>query len=174
MSDLIIKEEKTEFPLAPDGLQDAVLVDVVDLGILSTKFGDKHKLSLVFELEEQDSEGKHYVLIKRYTRSLNEKSNLRKDLERWRGSKFTKDELENGVNMEAEFIGLNATLFISHHFSQDHDKTFANIETILPRKKANKMIYYDQTPSGEYTRVKDREGYKKPAEFAESVNGRGV
>lgn len=168
MSNLIIKEEKTEFPLAPDGLQDAVLVDVVDLGILSTKFGDKHKLSLVFELEEQDSEGKHFVVTKWYTWSLNEKSNLRKDLERWR-SKFTKEELENGVDLEA-FLGLNATLFIVHHESQEHDKTFANIETILPRKKNNKVVYYELKPSGDYTRVIERENYKEPEQYAETVN----
>lgn len=166
---LIIKEEKIEYPLAPDGLLDAVLVDVVDLGELDTPWGAKHKLSLVFELEDTDSEGKHYIVTKRYTWSLNEKSNLRKDLERWRGSKFTKDELESGIDMEA-FIGLNATLFISHNESEEHGKTFANIETILPRKKNNKVVFYDLKPSGDYTRVVERENYKEPKEYAEMVN----
>lgn len=164
---LIIKEEKTEYPLAPDGLQDAVLVDVVDLGELDTPWGPKRKLSLVFELEDTNSEGKHYIVIKRYTLSLNEKSNLRKDLERWRGSKFSKDELENGVNME-EFIGLNATLFIAHN--ETDDKTYANIETIIPRKKGNKVVFFEQKPSGQYTRVVEREGYKQPEEYAEMIN----
>lgn len=167
---IIIKEEKTEYPLAPDGLQDAVLVDVVDLGELDTPWGPKHKLSLVFELEEATPEGKHYIVVKRYTWSLNEKSNLRKDLERWRSAKFTKKELENGVDMEA-FIGLNATLFVSHNESEEHGKTFANIETILPRKKGNKVVFYDLKPSGEYTRVINREQYKEPEEYAEMVNG---
>ena len=166
---LIIKEETTEYPLAPDGLQDAVLVDVVDLGELDTPWGPKHKLSLVFELEDTDSVGKHFIVTKRYTWSLNEKSNLRKDLERWRGSKFTKDELENGINMET-YIELNATLFISHNESEEHSKTFANIETILPRKKNNKVVFYDLKPSGDYTRVVERENYKEPEEYAEMVS----
>lgn len=169
MSSLIIKEEKTEFPLAPDGLQDAVLVDVVDLGELDTPWGAKHKLSLVWELEDTGEEGKHFIVTKRYTWSLNEKSNLRKDLERWRGSKFTKEELENGIDMET-YIGLNATLFISHNESEEHGKTFANIETILPRKKNNKVVFYDLKPSGDYTRVVERENYKEPEEYAEMVN----
>ncbi|MEO9887054.1 MAG: hypothetical protein ABJR05_14550 [Balneola sp.] len=166
---LIIKEEKPDYPLAPDGLQDAVLVDVVDLGELDTPWGPKHKLSLVFELEDTDPEGKHYVVTKRYTWSLNEKSNLRKDLERWRCSKFTTEDLEQGIDMEA-IIGLNATLFISHNESEEHGKTFANIETILPRKKNNKVVFYDLKPSGDYTRVVERENYKEPEEYAEMVN----
>ena len=167
---LIIKEEKIEYPLAPDGLLDALLVDVVDLGELDTPWGPKHKLSLVSELEDTDSEGKHFIVTKRYTWSLNEKSNLRKDLERWRGSKFSGDELESGVDMEA-FIGLNATLFISHNESEEHGKTFANIETILPRKKNNKVVFYDLKASGDYTRVVERENYKEPEEYAAEMNG---
>lgn len=165
---IIIKEDKNKYPLAPDGLQEAVLVDVVDLGELDTPWGAKHKLSLVFELETTDEEGQHYIVVKRYTWSLNEKSNLRKDLERWRSSKFSKDELENGVNME-EFIGLNATLFIAHTETSD-DKTYANIETIIPRKKGNKVIFFEQKPSGQYTRVVEREGYKQPEVYAEMMN----
>lgn len=165
---LIIKEEKPDYPLAPEGLQDAVLVDVVDLGELDTPWGAKHKLSLVWELEDTDEENQHYIVVKRYTWSLNEKSNLRKDLERWRGSKFSKDELESGVDMEA-FLGLNATLFIAHN--ETDEKTYANIETILPRKKGDKVVFYDLKPSGNYTRVIQRDNYKEPEEYAEAVNG---
>lgn len=169
MSSLIIKEEKPDYPLAPDGLQDAVLVDVVDLGELDTPWGRKSKISLVFELEDTDHEGKHFIVTKRYTKSMNIKSNLRSDLERWRGSKFSKDELTEGINMEA-MIGLNATLFISHNESEEHGKTFANIETILPRKKNNKVVFYDLKPSGDYTRVVERDNYKEPEEYAEMMN----
>ncbi len=65
-------------------------MDVVDLGELNTPFGRKHKLSIVWELKEKDEQGSHYIVGKRYTWSLNEKSNLRKDLERWRGAKFAR------------------------------------------------------------------------------------
>lgn len=165
---LIIKEEKPDYPLAPDGLQNAVLVDVVDLGELDTPWGRKRKLSFVFELEDTDEEGNHYIVVKRYTWSLNEKSNLRKDLQRWRGSVFSKEELSEGVDMEA-MIGLNATLFIAHN--ETDEKTYANIETILPRKKGNKVQYFDLKPSGQYTRVIERKNYKEPEEFSKSTNG---
>jgi hypothetical protein len=90
---LIIQEDPNKFPLPPEGLHKAVCVDAVDLGELDTRFGSKHKLSLIFELEEVDQEGKRFIVGKRYTWSLNEKSNLRKDLERWLGRKFKSEEL---------------------------------------------------------------------------------
>ena len=42
---LIVKEEPQDFPLCPEGLFAAVLVDAVDLGEQESKFGTKHKLS---------------------------------------------------------------------------------------------------------------------------------
>jgi hypothetical protein len=54
----------------------------------------------------QDSEDKHFVLVQRYTRSLNEKSNLRKDLERWRGSKFTKQGWQLHLSHQHNFCAL--------------------------------------------------------------------
>lgn len=83
---LIIKEDPSEYPLCPDGLHAAVLVDAVDLGTQESPWGAKHKLSLVFETQTLDEEGKPFILVKRYTWSLHEKSSLRKDLERFRGA----------------------------------------------------------------------------------------
>ena len=172
MSDLIIREDPSLYPVPEEGLHTAVLVDAVNLGQLETPWGAKHKVSLIFELQTVDEDGKHYVIGKRFTRSLNDKATLRKFLEKFRGSKYTPSELTEGVDLE-NLIGMSATLFIVHN--ETEERTYANIESILPYKNSKGVIsYYDLLPSGEYTRVKDREGYKEPAEFAESVNGRGV
>ena len=168
MSDLIIKEDPSQYPTPEEGLHNAVLVDAVNLGNLETPWGPKEKVSLIFELETIDEEGRRFISGKRFTKSLNEKSSLRKFLEKWRGSKYTPDELQQGVDLEA-LIGINSTLFIVHN--ETDERTYANIESILPYKNKNGEVVL---PSGEYTRVKDREGYKEPAEYAESVNGRGV
>ena len=172
MSDLIIKEDPSLYPVPEEGLHAAVLVDAVDLGQLETPWGAKHKVSLIFELQTVDDDGKHYVIGKRFTRSLNDKATLRKFLEKWRGSKYTPSELTQGVDLE-NMIGMNATLFIVHNDTEE--RTYANIESILPYKNKNgEVVLYDLLYSGDYIRVKDREGYKEPAEYAESVNGRGV
>ena len=164
MSDLIIKEDPSQYPTPEEGLHNAVLVDAVNLGTLESPWGPKEKVSLIFELETQDEEGRRFIVGKRFTRSLNEKSSLRKFLEKWRGSKYTPDELQQGVNLE-NLLDLNATLFIVHN--ETEERTYANIESVLPYKNKNGEVVL---PSGEYTRVKDRAGYKSPDEYAETVN----
>jgi hypothetical protein len=162
---LIVKDDPAQYPLAPDGLHLGVLVDAVDIGEVETAFGIKHKLSLIFELEATDENGKHFIVGKRYNWSLNEKSTLRKDLERWLGRKYTSQELKSGIDLE-ELLGRNANIFISH--KEVEDKTFANIETILPPDKvAGKVNWYGVKSSGTYTRVTQREGYLEPQQFAE-------
>jgi len=166
---LIIKEDPSQYPLPPEGLHVAVCVDVVDLGELETPFGRKHKLSVIWELAETDDDGAHYIVGKRYTWSLNEKSNLRKDLERWRGGRYASEQLQEGVDLE-EYLGMNATLFITHNVTDE--RTYANVESILPHKNSRgKPAPVEQKPSGEYVRVIERDGYLKPEEYAESVNG---
>jgi len=171
MSDLIIKEDPSQYPIPDEGLHNAVLVDAVDLGQLETPWGPKHKISLIFELQSKDEDGKPFNVGKRFTRSLNEKASLRKFLEKWRGAKYSPSELSEGVDLE-NFIGMSATLFIVHNDSSDTERTYANIESVIPYKsqKTGEIAYFELKPSGDYTRVKDREGYQKPEEYAETVN----
>ena len=161
---LIIQEDPNKYPLPSEGLHRAVCVDVVDLGDLDTKFGSKHKLSILFEIEELDPEGKRIVVGKRFTWSLNEKSNLRKELERWQAKKYKTEDLLAGIDLE-ELLGLNAMLFISHN--QGEERTYANIETVLPISGKGEDKY-GLKPSHDYIRVIYREGYREPSEYAAS------
>ena len=164
MSDLIIREDPSLYPVPEEGLHAAVLVDAVNLGTLESQWGPKEKVSLIFELETEDENGKRFIVGKRFTRSLNEKSSLRKFLEKWRGSKYTPDELRQGVNLE-NLVGQNATLFVV--LNETEERVFVNLESVIPYKNKNGEVVL---PSGDYTRVKDREGYKSPEEYAETVN----
>ena len=165
---LIVKDDFQDFPLCPDGLHAAVLVDAVDLGQQESPWGAKHKLSLVFETQLTDEEGKPFILVKRYTWSLHEKSNLRKDLERFRGQKFTQVELTEGVDLET-YIGMSCNILVVHNEVED-GKVYANIESVLPYKNASgKVAYFELTSSGNYQRVIERSDYKTPEEFA--LNG---
>lgn len=169
MSDLLIREDPSLYPVPDEGLHSAVLVDAVDLGSLETPWGTKHKISLIFELEEETEDGKRFIVGKRFTKSLNEKSALRKFLEKWLGKKLTTEELREGVNLE-DLVGLNANLFIVHNDTDD--RTYANIESVLPYKDPKgKVNPYRLKPSEQYTRVIYREDYKKPKEFAAMMNG---
>ena len=169
MSELLIREDPSLYPVPDEGLHSAVCVDAISIGKIETPWGAKHKVSLIFELETTDEDGRRFIVGKRFTKSLNEKASLRKFLEKWRGSKYTPDELQKGVDLE-NLIGLNATLFIVHNETSE-ERIFANIESILPHKDKNgAVVLYDLLPSGEYIRVKEREGYKEPEEYAETVN----
>ena len=169
MSDLIIKEDPSQYPVPDETLHNAVLVDAVALGKIDTPWGPKEKVSLIFELETEDENGKQFIVGKRFTKSLNEKSSLRKFLEKWRAKTYTTEELQKGINLE-DLIGLNATILIVHH--EKEDRTYANVESILPHKNSRgKPAPVEQKPSGEYVRVIERDGYLKPEEYAESVNG---
>ena len=168
MPPLIVKDEPQEYPLCPDGLHAAVLVDAVDLGQQESPWGAKHKLSLVFETRLQDEEGKPFILVKRYTWSLHEKSNLRKDLERFRGQKFTQGELIEGVDLEA-YIGMSCNILVVHN-EVEEGKVYSNIESVLPYKNATgQVVYYELKSSGNYERVVHRSEYKEPEVY--SLNG---
>lgn len=123
------------FTPAPVGVHQAVCVDVVDLGLLDVTWQGvkktQHKINVAWQIAEDRDDGKPYLVFKRYTLSLSEKANLRKDLESWRGKKFTRDE-EMGFDIE-RLIGVNCLLNITHN--EVKDKTYANVVSIMPLAK---------------------------------------
>ena len=147
---IIAKAPDSKFTPAPEGLHQAVCVDVHDLGMQQTPWGDKHKVLLVWQLEQVDEEaGKRFQVRKNYTLSLSEKANLRRDLECWRGRKFTEQELQ-GFDLE-KLLNVNCQLQVVHNLSDD-GKIFANVQAIVPfnAKLGPKLASQD------YTRMKDR------------------
>ena len=128
-------DSKTFAP-APAGVHQGVCVDVVDMGMLNVSFGGKekeqHKVRIVWQIDEaMPDDGKRYVVQKRYTLSLHEKANLRKDLESWRGKAFTDEELK-GFDLE-KLLSANCFLNVMH-VAKGTD-TYANIVSIMPLKK---------------------------------------
>lgn len=128
------------FTPAPAGVHQAVCVDVVDLGLLDVTWQGvkktQHKVNVAWQIAEDRDDGKPYLVFKRYTLSLSEKANLRKDLESWRGKKFTRDE-EMGFDIE-RLIGVNCLLNITHN--EVKDKTYANVVSIMPLAKGMATI----------------------------------
>ena len=151
------------FTPAPEGLFQAVCVDVIDIGIKDTTWGQKHKVQLRWQLDQIDPEAKppkRFLVVKSYTASLNEKASLRKDLETWRAKKFTKEELE-GFDLEV-LLGINCQLQISHNVN-DAGKTYANIGAIVPLGKGMTKL-----KPADYVRAVDRQaGEGAPSETAD-------
>jgi len=91
-----IPYEPVNYELLPTGVLPAVLVTYYDLGVQKGYQGKlQHKVALLWELDARKGDGSRFLATKQYTVSLSEKSNLRSDLQSWRGRAFTEDELRN-------------------------------------------------------------------------------
>jgi hypothetical protein len=127
---IIAKNNKRDFTPAPEGLWPAVCVDVVDKGMQKTPWGDTHKVEIRWVLSEtMVNTGKPFMVTKRYTLSLHEKSNLRRELETWRGKKFTGEE-SDAFDLE-KLLGVNCQLQVIHN-SSDDGSVYANVQAIVP------------------------------------------
>jgi hypothetical protein len=89
-----------DFPLQPAGTHLAVLFQLIDMGTQQVTYEgrtkDVRQVKLVFELhgdEAKLSDGRPMAISKTFSRSGHEKSGLRLFMEKWRGKKFTDDEL---------------------------------------------------------------------------------
>jgi len=151
---LIVKDNsETNFakiPLPEAGTTQAVCCAVWDLGLQKTSYmGEEkiqHKIVVAWEIvetinvPESEYHGKPYMLNKKYTMSLSEKANLRKDLESWRGRPFSADELKNGFDL-TKLYGANCLIGIKHEPDRvDPDKSYANVTAILPIPKGMSKI----------------------------------
>ena len=150
---IIAKDNRKEFTPAPEGLHQAVCVDVTDLGLQPTPWGEKQKVDLRWQLEAMDEEtGRPFLVQSRYTNSLNEKATLRIHLEAWRGRKFTAEELE-GFDLE-KLLGVNCQIQVIHNIT-DQGRIFANVQAIVPLGKGMTKLR-----PRDYVRVVDRQAAK--------------
>lgn len=127
---------------APAGTHVARCVQVIDLGTQKDdgQFGLKiqPKIRLTWELPNElhvfrEENGEEpFVVGKEYTLNLGDKSNLRKDLESWRGRPFTPQELE-GFDV-SKLLGAACMLNVVHKPKQGGG-AYANIAGISPLMK---------------------------------------
>ncbi len=124
------------FVNAPQGTHQGVCCDIVDIGLVpqvDMKTGatkQVHKIDVVWQLPIVNEEnGKRFTVRKRYTLSLSEKANLRKDLEAWRGKPFPKEIVETGFDVE-NLLGVNALLNVQHEASKE-GRVYANVKAIM-------------------------------------------
>jgi hypothetical protein len=146
---IIAKKPESTYTPCPEGLHHAVCVDVIDLGIVPSTFGDKHKVRIVWQIEDENAETRRrFEARKQYNLSLHEKATLRKDLEAWRGRKFSDEELK-GFDLE-KLLTVNCQIQVVQDLSED-GSIYANIQAVVPApKNVPKLVPLD------YTRQKDR------------------
>ncbi len=137
---IMAKKTGGDFVLPRAGLQNGVCSKVFDLGIQTTTYSNEtktqHKIMVLWELSEiindpeNENHGKRLIAHKEYTLSLNDKANLRKDLEMWRGRQFTPEELADGFDLE-KLLGIPCTLTLVHKTSAAGNER-ADVASVAP------------------------------------------
>lgn len=171
---LIAKSSGGNFDPLPEAVYNAVCFWIIDLGHhLDEKFGKRpHSVLIGWEtpaeriIVERNGEKVELprMISKKYNLSLNEKANLRKDLQTWRGRVFTEQELE-GFDIK-NVLGKSCMIQVIHNKSGE--KIYANIAAIMPLMKGvapltpeNPPVFYsiadhqDQIPAGVPDWVRD-------------------
>jgi hypothetical protein len=132
----------SSFIPVPAGSHLARCYRIIDLGTQQTEYlGQiKHLRKVMFgwELHGEDNEGNPLLtekgdpmaIFKNYTLSLNEKANLRLDLQGWRGKQFT-DEESQRFDI-SNVLGAWCMLSVLHRPGKDGNKMFANVASISP------------------------------------------
>ena len=155
---IIARRPESNFSPAPEGLHQAVCVDVIDLGMVEDpQYGPKHKVEVRWQLEDLDPKSdpmhpRRFMVQKRYNNVLSTKATLRRDLESWRGRKFSEEELK-GFDLDV-LVGINCQLQVVHNI-KDEGGVWANVQAIVPLGKGMTKL----EPQG-YTRVQDRDRTK--------------
>lgn len=102
-----------------------VIVDVVDLGKIKGKFGEKPKVRIVWTLNANDSEGNPFRTAQQVTASMNEKAtlfNIIKDVDG--------EAPSNSYDLDL-LIGKSRKLYIKKEKGAD-GKWYSNIKAIMP------------------------------------------
>jgi hypothetical protein len=127
-----------EFEKCPEGNHLAVCYEVIDLGTQEVTWEGEtryqRKIWIGWETSsEQMEDGKPYVIGRRYTLSSHEKSTLRKDLESWRGKKFSDDDIAQ-FNIR-NLIGCACFLNVVHAAGKTSDRIYANVTNVVALPK---------------------------------------
>lgn len=148
-----------DYTPVPEGTHLAICNMVVDLGYQETTYMGarkvKHQCYIRWELPHerlnwQDKEGNEregpMAIGKTYTLSLSDKANLRKDLESWRGKRFTDSELA-GFDL-FNLLGAPCQVTVIH--AHKDGKTYANVSSVAgvpkgmpkPEETENEILCY--------------------------------
>ena len=147
---IIAKATESNFKklaLPEAGTTQAVCCGVWDIGLQESTFNNEtkvqHKVVIAWEIDqliddpESEYHGKPYMLSNKYTLSLDDRSNLHRDLVAWRGKPYSDEDIKKGVDLEILY-GINCLLNIIH--KETPTGTYANIASIMPPIKGSEKL----------------------------------
>jgi hypothetical protein len=165
---LIVKDNGTDFEPIPAGIQFAVCCGVHDIGIQNGNYGPKHQVVIQWEV---DVDGTRRDISKFYNLSLNEKATLRLHLEGWRGKKYTSEEAQEGIDLEA-LIGKPCAITVQHDNSDG--KVRQSVTSVAPLPKGAPALERTITEVPEFIQKKQSEAMPEdvpPPTYSENDAG---
>lgn len=133
-------DNKKDFELVTKKIQPGIIADVVDKGLVPNKYKPgttQHKCYFVWILEELDSEGRNKRAFQSFTLSLDEKANLRKQLDEWKIPMPAKGEKFNPTSL----IGTSKVLVLSIEDSKEKGgKPFVKIVATMDLEKGQTPV----------------------------------
>ena len=144
---IMVRDNGATYEQPEAGMHPAVCAKVFDLGDQVGFQGKiQHQIVILWELAERQSKGdfagKRFKVTKKYTASLNEKANLRKDLDSWRGRPFTEEEAQ-GFDME-NVVTINCLLNIAATKTKKGN-TFMAVASVNPPMKGQEKLSVEDT-----------------------------
>ncbi len=130
-----------DFEPIPAGMFKAICVNVFDVGV-QPGFQNgpaQHKIVILWEIEPLNKAGAHFTVSKKYTASIGQKANLRKDLESWRGKAFDADELKG--------FELDSIKYKPCQLNLVQSEKWTDINAVLPAAKSD---YWSPTTPKDY------------------------
>ena len=135
---IIAPQTESTFKLIPAGVYPARCYSMVELGTQEIESMGKIKsvrqlllsweLPLELEVFNQEKGLQPYSVNKTYNLSMYETANLRRDLESWRGKRFTEEEAKEFDI--TKLLGVPCQISIIHNVGKDGNRTYANINSI--------------------------------------------
>ena len=123
---MIIDDNNKNFERPESGMFLGTIIDVVDLGKVTTQFGIKTKVRIVWVLDKNNSEGEPFRVIYQATASMNERAKLFEMVKSILG-------VAPSIPFDAEvLIGHSNQLYIVRETNAVTKKDFAAVKVVLP------------------------------------------
>lgn len=125
-----VRYTPNNFEIATEGVHDAELIEIKELGMVETPNGEREKVRFVYGLDDIDSRGKNLLVFQSFNLTLHPSSFLSKAIYDLTGE-------EPGEEYELDdLLGIRCQLVLKHHRSETSGKTYANVAAILRPKTA--------------------------------------
>ncbi len=169
--EVVARNQGGDFTPHPEGQHVAICVDVIALGDRVREFGGHKKvvnsMAIVFYAgQERDIDGKSepWTISQEFNVSMDERANLRKFLEAWRGKSYTNEEADAGVPVH-KLCGVPALIQVEHRTSQ-RGRAYG---VIASATKLPEQMQEHATPLAAVTYERPKYWAEKKASYAAEV-----